>query len=453
MSDGRRLLVLGDALLDVDLDGEARRLCPDAPAPVIEAPRESARPGGAGLAAWMLARDGHEVTLATALGDDAAGARVRALLEERGVRVLDLGGAGTTPEKVRIRASGHVLARLDRGGPPVVRTRPIELRAALGAADAVLVADYGQGISADEAVRRAFGRACDRVPVVWDPHPRGALPVPGVALLTPNAAEARGLLGTLGRDGHPEPATALRAHLAARAVAVTQGARGAVLAGADGAPVTVAPVRTAPADADPLGAGDRFASAAAAALAGGGDVHDAVRDAVQRAADFVCDGGVAAMNRPGGEEAALALAARVRAAGGTVVATGGCFDIVHAGHVASLSAARALGDCLVVLLNSDASVRRLKGPSRPVMSEGERAALLRALRCVDAVLVFDEDTPQAALERLRPHVFAKGADYDPALLPEAETMRRLGGRVASLPFVPGRSTTRIIEEVRAHAGG
>jgi len=454
VSGRRPLLVVGDALLDVDLDGEARRLCPDAPAPVVDAPRENARPGGAGLAAWMLARDGHDVTLATALGDDDAGRRLRGLLEERGVRVLDLGGAGTTPEKVRVRAGGHVLARIDRGGPPEVRTRPIELRAALAAADAVLVADYGQGITSDEAVRRALARACGRVPVVWDPHPRGALPVAGVALATPNAAEARGLLGSLGRDGGGEdPARALRPLLGARAVAVTQGGRGAELAEGDEPSVTVPPTRTAPPDADPLGAGDRFASAAAAALAEGADAVGAVRTAVGRAADFVCGGGVAALARPEGEEDAVGLAARVRAAGGTVVATGGCFDIVHAGHVASLSAARSLGDCLVVLLNSDASVRRLKGPTRPIMPQEERAELLRALRCVDAVLVFDEDTPQAALERLRPHVFAKGADYDPAHLPEAETMRRLGGRVATLPFVPGRSTTRIIEEVRAHAGG
>jgi D-beta-D-heptose 7-phosphate kinase / D-beta-D-heptose 1-phosphate adenosyltransferase len=174
-----------------------------------------------------------------------------------------------------------------------------------------------------------------------------------------------------------------------------------------------------------------------------------VEEALRTASGFVSDGGVEALGRAP-EDEALAVAERVRRAGGTVVATGGCFDLVHAGHVASLSAARSLGDCLVVLLNSDASVRRLKGPTRPVVGEGDRAALLRALRPVDAVLVFDEDTPVEALRRLRPDVFAKGADYDPATLPEAEVMRALGGRVEALPFIPGRSTTRLIQEVVAH---
>jgi rfaE bifunctional protein nucleotidyltransferase chain/domain len=134
------------------------------------------------------------------------------------------------------------------------------------------------------------------------------------------------------------------------------------------------------------------------------------------------------------------------------VATGGCFDLLHAGHVATLHAARALGDRLVVLLNSDASVRRLKGPGRPVMHQDERAAMLRALRCVDEVVVFDEDTPEAALARIAPDVWVKGGDYAPDELPEAAVVRALGGEVATVPYVAGRSTTRLIQEVAARAG-
>ena len=145
------------------------------------------------------------------------------------------------------------------------------------------------------------------------------------------------------------------------------------------------------------------------------------------------------------------LAAAVRASGGVVVATGGCFDLLHPGHVQTLEAARALGDCLVVCLNSDASVRHLKGPDRPVLGVEDRAAVLRALRCVDAVLVFDEDTPAAALERLRPDVWAKGADYADRELPEAAVLARWGGEVVLLPFVDGKSSTRIIEEVSLRA--
>jgi rfaE bifunctional protein nucleotidyltransferase chain/domain len=139
----------------------------------------------------------------------------------------------------------------------------------------------------------------------------------------------------------------------------------------------------------------------------------------------------------------------VRRAGGTVVATGGCFDLLHAGHVRMLEQARALGDCLIVCLNSDDSVRRLKGADRPVVPETDRAAVLAALRCVDAVAVFEEDDPRAVLRELRPHVWAKGGDYAVSDLPEAETLAEWGGRAVVVPYVAGRSTSRLIEVARA----
>jgi D-beta-D-heptose 7-phosphate kinase/D-beta-D-heptose 1-phosphate adenosyltransferase len=147
----------------------------------------------------------------------------------------------------------------------------------------------------------------------------------------------------------------------------------------------------------------------------------------------------------------IELLARVRAREGTVVATGGCFDLLHPGHVATLRAARALGDCLLVCLNSDRSVRRLKGPSRPIVAEDDRSAVLSALGCVDAVVVFDEDTPAEILRALRPDVWVKGGDYAAADLPEAAVLAEWGGRAVVLPFVEGRSTTRLIEEAQLHA--
>ena len=147
------------------------------------------------------------------------------------------------------------------------------------------------------------------------------------------------------------------------------------------------------------------------------------------------------------------MVGRVRAAGGTVVATGGCFDLLHAGHVATLQAARQLGDCLVVCLNSDASVAGLKGPDRPVVPQGDRGRLLAALGCVDAVLIFDEPTPQAALSWLRPDIWVKGGDYatgggDGRTLPEAEILRRWGGHTVVVPYLDGRSTTDMIAAAR-----
>jgi rfaE bifunctional protein nucleotidyltransferase chain/domain len=144
---------------------------------------------------------------------------------------------------------------------------------------------------------------------------------------------------------------------------------------------------------------------------------------------------------------ALSLIAAVRAMGGTVVATGGCFDLLHAGHVATLRSARALGDCLVVCLNSDDSVRRLKGPERPLVPQADRVAVLEAFGCVDVVVPFDERTPEAVLQRLRPDVFAKGGDYALADLPEAALLSSWGGQAVVLPYLEGRSTTQLMKEV------
>jgi rfaE bifunctional protein nucleotidyltransferase chain/domain len=146
-------------------------------------------------------------------------------------------------------------------------------------------------------------------------------------------------------------------------------------------------------------------------------------------------------------EAAVEVAQRTRAAGGRVVATGGCFDLLHAGHVSVLQAARRLGGCLIVLLNSDESVRRLKGPDRPLVEEADRAAVIGALECVDAVAIFDEGTPEAALRRLRPDIFAKGGDYAGIELPERAVLSEWNAEVVVLPYLEGRSTSRLVEEV------
>jgi rfaE bifunctional protein nucleotidyltransferase chain/domain len=137
--------------------------------------------------------------------------------------------------------------------------------------------------------------------------------------------------------------------------------------------------------------------------------------------------------------------------GGTVVATGGCFDLLHAGHVATLRSARQLGDCLVVCLNSDESVRRLKGPSRPLVPAADRARVLEALEFVDAVVVFDEDTPVEAIRRIRPHVWAKGGDYAGSDVPEAAVLAEWGGQAVVLPYLEGRSTTRIVQTAAERA--
>ncbi|MGW0522006.1 D-glycero-beta-D-manno-heptose 1-phosphate adenylyltransferase [Crossiella sp. NPDC003009] len=431
------LVVVGDSLLDVDLDGKADRLCPDAPAPVLDLDGRRDRPGGAALAASLAAADGEPVTLVTALARDAEADRLRAAL--RGVSTVAGELPGTTTVKARLRADGRSLARLDYGHsarPEVTE----EMLDAVAGATAVLVSDYGRGLAADERLRDLLTSRATRVPVVWDPHPRGPDPVPGVRLATPNRAEA------LAATGAPDEYTAaalLRQRWQAGAVVVTLGSGGALLEHG-GTPVAVpAPEITA---LDPCGAGDRFAVTAACALRRGAAVDEAVAAAVEQAADFLARGGAAGFGNPppDRESTVDGLLRSVRAKGGTVVATGGCFDLLHAGHVRMLAAARRLGDCLVVCLNSDESVRRLKGSGRPVNPARERAELLRALSSVDAVVVFEENTPETALRRLRPDIWVKGADYNADTLPEAGLLREWGGRTVVVPYHPGRSTSRLV---------
>jgi len=344
----------------------------------------------------------------------------------------------------------------------------------------VLVSDYGRGVTSHAGVREALKRAAARAPMVWDPHPLGAVPVPGCLVATPNHDEAARVAGEPSSErptagGLPDVArasTRLLERWPVRSVAVTMGAAGALLASAAGPPLVV-PAPAVP-TGDVCGAGDRFAAAATAALARGAVLSEAVQTAVASASQFVAAGGAAAVGlhvpraqparngaarsdgceghaapEPIVPQAWLDAFRRVetaRAAGATVVATGGCFDLLHAGHVDLLAKARSLGDLLVVCLNADASVGRLKGDGRPVVAEGDRRRVLEALASVDAVAVFEEDTPEELLRALRPDLFVKGGDYAASTLPEEEVMSGWDGQVVLVPYLSGRSTTGLLAQ-------
>ncbi|MEV0006311.1 D-glycero-beta-D-manno-heptose 1-phosphate adenylyltransferase [Micromonospora sp. NPDC050980] len=261
----------------------------------------------------------------------------------------------------------------------------------------------------------------------------------------------------------------LRAHTGADVVAVTLDTEGAVVGGADGSPrrshSTPVPASHA------VGAGDAYLAAMTLALAAEAGLPTAAQLAQLAATITVADTGTCVCRREdlltalgtGGEEAGhpalvgaeelTALVAEHRAAGRSVVFTNGCFDVLHPGHVRYLTQARALGDLLIVAVNSDGSVRRLKGPDRPVNPVEDRTALLAALACVDHVVIFEEDSPARLIEAVRPDVYVKGGDYPPEMVPEAPLVRRLGGQVRTLGYVPDRSTSAIIDRIRAQSVG
>jgi D-beta-D-heptose 7-phosphate kinase / D-beta-D-heptose 1-phosphate adenosyltransferase len=453
------LVVVGDSLLDVDIEGTADRLSPEAPVPVVDAGRCWHRPGGAGLAALLAAESNPDVVLITAIASDDAGAVLLDLFAGR-VDVRPLPLRGSTICKTRISAAGLPMLRLDTGdgraeasalSPPVID--------ALANAGTILVSDYGRGMTAIRPLRELISRQAGRIPVVWDPHPSGDQPVRGCALVTPNAAEAQ----RFSRSTDPaDQGSRLCAQWHAGAVAVTRGDRGATLTLSRSGRTTVVPLldgrpavrgTTRP---DTCGAGDMFAAAVAEELRNGVHVEDAVRSAVSSAAKYVEAGAAlpystASVDRdhslPGADRSrtdALRLAARVRRSGGRLVATGGCFDLLHPGHVNLLERARGLGDALIVCLNSDSSIRQAKGPGRPLVAQEDRARVLGALAAVDGVVIFDEPTPAAVLGRLRPDVWVKGEDYADRPMPEAEVVRRHGGEIVLLPLLRGYSTTRLV---------
>jgi rfaE bifunctional protein nucleotidyltransferase chain/domain len=442
-------VVIGDVLLDVDVETSAVRLSPDGPAPVLDEREREVRAGGAALAARLAAleHDGPVVLVAPVPADTEA--EIRSLLDPR-VGLLAVPADGAIPVKTRLRCGDMTVARLDRGSAGTrVTSVPAEVGHVLDEAGAVLVSDYGAGATASEELRALVAGVAGRVPVVWDPHPRGAAPVAGVVLVTPNATEAARAAGG-SADGDfgalREQAEELLRRWRPRAVAVTLGRRGALLCDAGGRSTVFPPPSDVNGDA--CGAGDCFAAAATVALYEHALPSEAVARSVARASAFLAAGGVAGIGRNNSlpvDLPAERLAAAVRERGETVVATGGCFDLLHAGHVAMLTAARALGDCLIVCLNSDESVRRLKGDGRPLQPVNDRARVLLALRAVDAVLVFDEDTPVEALRRIRPQLWVKGDDYAGAQLPETELVRSWGGEVVTVPYLAGRSTTGLVE--------
>jgi D-beta-D-heptose 7-phosphate kinase/D-beta-D-heptose 1-phosphate adenosyltransferase len=464
--DDINVLVVGDVMLDRYWFGDARRVSPEAPVPVVHVTDTDNRPGGAANVAMNLVHLGVNTRLIGATGGDEAGrilaGRLRASKVDSDLYVAQ---DAATVSKLRVVSRNQQLIRLDFENPaPLASADAIEEKtlAALPWARLVVLSDYAKGGLA--GVDRLIGACRDRaLPVCVDPKGADFGRYAGATVLTPNENEfARVVAGFESETELETKAARLRRELQVGALVITRGERGISIIESGGrAQHLPARVREV---FDVTGAGDTVIATLAAGLAAGMTVETAAELANIAAGLVVRKLGVAgvtrgelrlALHRSGsGELAGLErseLAAFVRESqqrGERVVMTNGCFDILHAGHIAFLQEARALGDRLLVAVNDDDSVRRLKGEGRPVMPLRDRIALLSGLAAVDWVVQFPEDTPEALIGEISPDVLVKGGDYRVEDIVGADHVRRTGGEVRVLSFLEGHSTSRIIESIR-----
>ncbi len=460
------VLVAGDVMLDRSWSGTATRISPEAPVPVVRITREEARPGGAANVALNIAALGSKAGVLGLVGGDEAGRILAEALNAAGVSPWLLQGSAPTITKLRLLARNQQLLRADfeEALAPVLDQAAFaaEFSAHLAAADAVVLSDYGKGTLSGVAGLIAAARAAGK-PVLVDPKGNDWRPYAGASLITPNLSELQAVVGACASEAEiVEKGQRLRRELGLHGLLITRSEQGMTL-------LSDAATLHLPALArevfDVTGAGDTVIATFAAALACGTRLADCARLANVAAGIVVGKLGTATVSRSEllaalapqpragasvvAEAELIALVQAARQRGERVVMTNGCFDILHVGHLRYLDAARALGDLLVVAVNTDDSVQRLKGPTRPLNATADRMAMLAGLKAVDYVVAFSEDTPARLIAAVLPDLLVKGGDYQPEQIAGYEAVTAAGGKVLALEFYAGYSTTRLIEK----AGG
>ncbi|WP_122040557.1 D-glycero-beta-D-manno-heptose-7-phosphate kinase [Asaia bogorensis] len=468
-----RVLIIGDLLLDCYIHGSVDRISPEAPVPVLLRAKHSSVPGGAANVAMNAAALGCAVTLVGLVGEDGSAREFRrAVGREPGI---DLGHLVEDPDwvtitKTRVLSGRQQIVRIDEEPsvlvPPPVQERLIAASlAAMDQADVVICSDYAKGVLSNEVLQAIIQAASQRgIPVVVDPKRRDLSVYKGAQLITPNRKE---LAAATGLPVNSDTEIRLAARAAQEQfggdVLVTRSEEGMTLLERNGR-MTHAHVPQSEVF-DVSGAGDTVVATVAAMMSAGADLRTAMVIATNAAAIVVGKLGTATVSRA---ELSAALKSKIdrdgviatlpeaqgiieawRRHGARVVFTNGCFDLLHPGHIALIHAAAREGDKLIVALNSDASVRRLKGAERPLQDERARATVMGALRDVDLVVIFDEDTPLETICALRPDIVVKGADYTEDQVVGGEEVKSWGGRVVLADLVSGRSTTSIVRKMKA----
>lgn len=472
-----KILVLGDVMLDRYLWGDVRRISPEAPVPVFHIKRKSEVPGGAGNVVANLAGLGGSVTVIGVCGNDPRGERLSRLLNNGRVESHILVDPDRpTVTKTRIISHGQQLLRLDEEEvAPVgehIETSIIELvETALPRCDAVILSDYGKGLLRGKRLPRlVIDFAKERgVPVIVDPKGGDWERYQGATCVTPNVGELEAVHGDAAADKERllQAMGSILNKYDLTWLVVTRGPLGVCLMNRDSGPIFVPALTRQVYDVS--GAGDTVIATLGLAVGAGLTFPDAAKLANLAAGIVVAKVGTQPINlfelqaslETSGVDGATTDAARKlaslsaaiiqvdawKASGQKVVFTNGCFDLLHPGHIHLLNQAKNLGDRLVVAVNSDNSVRRLKGPKRPILAERDRASLLASLHCVDLVLLFGADTPEDLLKTLKPHVLVKGADYKPEQVVGRQIVEAHGGQVQLVPLLTGYSTTAITKRM------
>jgi len=461
------VLVVGDVMLDSYWHGATSRISPEAPVPVVRIDLEEARLGGAGNVALNAAMLGAKTQLLGLSGQDASADQIEHLLHEHGVICqLHRVEGSKTITKLRVVSRHQQLIRLDFedhfpnwDGDALLA----DFTARLPEVDVVILSDYAKGILRRSGDLIAAARLAG-IPVIVDPKGTDFERYRGASLITPNMAEFEAVVGFCESESEIEQRGAnLRDSLDLGAVLVTRSEKGMSLLARGHAPLNL-PTRAQDVY-DVTGAGDTVVATLGVALAAGMPLDEAVALSNVAAGIVVAKLGTATVSPAelthalSGEanhanrgvfaqDDLLAQIKTARVNGDRIVMTNGCFDILHPGHIDYLEKARALGDRLIVAVNDDSSVRRLKGENRPVNSVEDRMRILSALACVDWVVSFSEDTPEQLYCKLLPDILVKGGDYTEDQVAGGECVKAAGGRVQILDFLPGHSTTALIYKIQ-----